>query len=105
MNNNNQIVTISGEKFRKVLQKKLGFDHEKKEVSPTIRNGEIKTTPTMLVLHAHTGNTIVPSSIINEKRSQKIEEKKRKNTLSTIESDSPNSLKPSKTRVDQEDLV
>ena len=105
MNNNNQIVTISGEKFRKVLQKKLGFDHEKKEVSPTIRNGEIKTTPTMLVLHAQTGNTIVPSSIINENRSQKIEEKKRKNTLSTIESDSPNSLKPSKTRVDQGDWV
>ena len=74
-------------------------------MSPTLRNGENKTTPTMLVSHAQTGNTIVPSSIINENRSQKIEEKKRKDTLSTIESDSPNSLKTSKTRVDQEDWV
>ena len=105
---------ISGEKFREVLKKKLGFGHEKKEVSPNVRTGENKNTTTMLVLHAQTGNAIVPSSIfISGKRSQNNEEKNRpvdrKNTQSTLGSESPNyppkPFKTSKAQVDHGDLV
>ena len=108
---------ISGENFREVLKKKLGFGHEKKEVSPNVRNGGTggnKNTTTMLVLHAQTGNAIIPSSIIiSGKRSQNNDEKKRpvdrKDTQSTLGSESlnypPNPFKTSKAQVDHGDLV
>ena len=76
--------------------------------------GGNKNTTTMLVLHAQTGNAIVPSSIIiSGKRSQNNDEKKRpvdrKDTQSTLGSESlnypPNPFKTSKAQIDHGDLV